>query len=290
MKRVLPWLFLALMLLAIPPTEGEGGAWTGETFEDDLDVELDPPVPTFADEVEVHVNVKSTRDVFLNQVIIVYSFQPPGDPLVDQGPFRMVELAGGEGQRFAWNLGNLPNGTVVNFLLEAFDQFNEPRQSQPHNFTVQGAPVILSWPYETFEGNLNLTYTPMDPEPHEAVVVTIRPNDPLIAVGGAHVQLSYQYLDNPQVGGGFTFQRGENGTLSATIPGYPVGTRVFFFVKAWDQRSGIVDSRIYNYTISLSEYTLNPTDPFPQPEVAFGGVAATALAIPIAMIYFRRRP
>jgi len=283
MRRALPLLLvLALLLLPLAPARG----WNSATFEEDVDILLDPPNPTSADSVQIRI---ATRDPALSIkfAYLLYFIRQPGNDR-EEGPFNatFIPVAESNNRRhFAPAIRPQPNGTVVTYRVDAWDFINEPRGSEWHNYTVVGEIVSRRWTADTFEENVEMTWGPVAPDPHQPVTVTLRSVDPQVTISQAHVYFVRTYLDEPPAQGGYIFRRLGNDTLTVQIPGYAAGTQIRFWVIAYDLSNEGMTSEVFSYPVSVDRYTSNPIEAFPPPELIAGMALATALAIPFAIWY-----
>ena len=290
MRGVLLLVLLLAATAALSTGARADGGWIGDTFEEDATVGITPQRPTSADTVQAILQVKDPTVTVKVAFGLAWVKFPGSATFLPPANFTFVPFPDSPGQRFFAILHPAyPNGTQVVYQVTAVDFSNEPRTSAYHNYTIEGKVVLEVWKAETFEGNVNLTWSPTEPQPNGAVSVRIASVYPEVTIGGANLNIVYQYFDRPAVTGGFPFTREGDETMVATIPGYPAGTSVTFWVTAWDLQNHPLESAQFNYSLSLSRYTSNPPDRYPQPEVMGGGAIATALAVPLVVRYTTRR-
>ena len=73
--------------------------------------------------------------------------------------------------------------------------------------------------------------------------------------------------------------------LAATIPGFPPGTQVVFWIIAWDKDVNTITSPFYGYNLSVDKYTRHENLPFPPVETVVGSAIGLAVLLPVA-VYF----
>jgi hypothetical protein len=187
------------------------------------------------------------------------------------------------------------NGYDIEFYIVVYDYYFTPmdsRTSTTFAYTVTGS----GWKYDTFDENVELSYWPMNVNATEEVEIVLvsRHN---ITIVDANLYVTYETAEGEIQEGGWNFTKtNANSTeMRQTIPGYPAGTNVTFWVTAWDQYTTLVTSRIYNYSVmGVEEYTDFPfeytgqTDDrskwVPDDSIILPMAGACALAVPL-MIY-----
>ena len=286
-------LLLAVLALAAVPAARADGEWLFAGFEQNLSVTVDPATPIESQPTDIFIQVRDPR-IFVDRAHITWQYRVP-DATRYEGPFQAPFLPLDDlHQRFSVRIQQAdvyPNGTIVAYQITAYDFFIDPRVSEFYNYTVSGAVQYRSWKFETFDENLNGTYSPRNPQPHEPVTVRIRSLYPEVTIGGANLYVTYQYFDNPPLSGGYPFRRDGNDSMAVEIPGYPAGTTVIFFIVAWDLEGTQIDTEPVTYTLSVSRYTNNPPERFPPPETVAGGLLAVAVSVPVLLWFlFRRKP
>jgi len=73
--------------------------------------------------------------------------------------------------------------------------------------------------------------------------------------------------------------------LAATVPGFPPGTQVVFWIIAWDQDVDTITSPFYGYNLSVDKYTRHENLPFPPVETYVGIGIGLGVLVPVA-VYF----
>ncbi|MFO7618537.1 MAG: hypothetical protein R6W91_02610 [Thermoplasmata archaeon] len=148
------------------------------------------------------------------------------------------------------------NGYRIDFYIVAYDYFFSPidsRDSMSFSYDVVGS----GWRHETFYENIELTYWPLRANATEDVSIKLRSIEN-ISISGANLYVTYETPEGDLREGGWNFSRSNvNSTeMQRTIPGYPAGTNVTFWVTAWDQYNTPFTSRMYNYSVmGIAEYT-----------------------------------
>jgi len=144
-------------------------------------------------------------------------------------------------------------------------------------------PARAMWPYPDFADNIVVTVTPAMPTQDQAVTILIRSLNSTVFIKGANVYLSVTSPENvtqgpypyPMVQGGDALR------YSYTVPKYPNGTRVSFYIVAWDYDNDLITSTTYDYRVQGTptlgwrheafednvEVTMAPPIPQPHDEV-----------------------
>jgi hypothetical protein len=215
---------------------------------------ITPEVPTTDDPIIVEVE-SSFPDVYV-QVANFYATVTPNNGHEFQ--FQTIF------QR--WNnsvmrvsVGPFPyNGYTISMYVIAYDWLNTPMDSRDsYNyivFEVGGS----GWKYDTFDANVAVEYSPMTVNATQEVTVTISSKDN-VTFGGSNLWWTYETPEGDLiegVGENFTKVNPEVTVMEQTIPGYPPGTNLTFWIVAWDTYNEVMVSSEYNYSVlGLVEYT-----------------------------------
>ncbi|HTD81469.1 MAG TPA: hypothetical protein VK723_04895, partial [Thermoplasmata archaeon] len=97
--------------------------------------------------------------------------------------------------------------------------------------------------------------------------------------------IKYIYQSDPPRAGGFVMGYVNSTHLAATVPGFPPGTQVVFWIIAWDQDVDTITSPFYGYNLSVDKYTRHENLPFPPVETYVGIGIGLGVLVPVA-VYF----
>ena len=108
----------------------------------------------------------------------------------------------------------------------------------------------LGWQAETFQDNVNLTFSPRSPTPMEPVVIRAQSRNPLDHVQVAYAYMTIQLPNSGPVTTGLTFSRINETVMTCTLSAYPNGTLVRFYVNVLDFYNTPAISGNYTYTVA----------------------------------------
>jgi hypothetical protein len=277
---------LVAVTVAVAPQPARG-AWPSPVFEENLSVERSPLRPTDHDRVTIVIRT-IPPDTFIKGATVYLSITDPDD--VTEGPFPFPMVVGSPPTQATFGVRAYPNGTTVSFYVVAWDFENDVVTSPAYSYRVEGAPAF-GWRHPGFEENVAVTWFPPLPQPHDAVTVSMRSREEGVRIGGANLYIRYVYQSDPPKAGGFVMGYVNGTDLAATIPGFPPGTQVIFWIIAWDKDVETITSPFYTYNLSVDKYTRHENLPFPSPEAYVGTSIGLAILVPVA-VYFadaRRR-
>ncbi|MBA3046137.1 MAG: hypothetical protein KKH41_01335 [Candidatus Thermoplasmatota archaeon] len=233
---------------------GEVG-WQYDTFSQNILVEVAPEVITTSDQIIVTITSK-IPDVWIKQAA-VFGVVYPEDSV--QFPFSLPFQKKTD-TVFECILEPFPlNGYRIDFYIVAYDYFftqMDSKSSMSFTYDVQGS----GWRHDSFDENIFMEYWPLRANATEGVVITLRSVEN-VTISGANLYVIYETAEGDSREGGWNFSKTNvNSTeMRRTIPGYPAGTNVTFYVTAWDQYNALVTSRMYNYSVmGIAEYTNFP--------------------------------
>ena len=278
---VLAAVFLLIAIagsVTVPPTRA---VWPSPVFEDNLAVEWTPLRPTEQDRATLTIRT-IPANTFIKGATVYVSVTDPDN--VTQGPFPNPMVLGSQSTQATFGVRSYPNATTVSFYFVAWDFDNDVVTSRGYSYRVQGAPA-LGWRHAGFEENVEVGWFPPLPQPHNDVTVSIRSREPAVRIGGANLYVKYVYQSDPPKAGGFVMQYVNTTHLAATIPGFPPGTQVVFWIIAWDKDVNTITSPFYGYNLSVDKYTRHENLPFPPVETVAGSAIGLAVLLPVA-VYF----
>jgi hypothetical protein len=233
---------------------GEVG-WQYDTFDKNLMVNVTPEYITTQDQITVTVTSK-IPEVWIKQASI-YGVVYPKDGVQFPFTFPFFKISD---SKFQCAIEPFPlNGYDIEFYIVVYDYFFEPldsRSSMNFAYTVLGS----GWRNETFAQNVELKFWPMSVNATEDVeIILISRNN--VTIKGANLYVTYETTEGEIQTGGWNFSKTNvNSTeMRQTIPGYPAGTNITFWVTAWDQYNALMTSGMYNYSVmGIAEYTNFP--------------------------------
>ena len=269
------------MAFAVPTR----GAWPSPVFEDNLLVEWSPLRPTDQDRVTIVIRTIPANTFIKGAYVYLTRTNPEGGT---DGPYPNPMVIGNPPTQATFGVREYPNATSIEFYIVAWDFENDVITSRLYRYTVEGTPA-LGWQHPMFEENVEVGMFPPLPQPHDEVTVSIRSTEPNVRIAGANLLIKYIYqLDPPRAGGSVMVY--VNAThLAASIPGYPPGTQVIFWIVAWDQDVDTMSSPTYGYNLSVDKYTRHENLPFPPVEAYAGTSIGLALLIPVAVHFVDAR-
>ncbi len=285
MRALLPLLLLAAVLAASLAAGPARANWPLPNFSDNIEVTASPTPPTQEQAVTIQIrSVNST--VFIKGATVYLRIVSPDG--VGQGPYPYPMAQGADPLHYSFTVPAYPNGTKVSFYIVAWDFDNDVITSTVYEYTVQGTPT-LGWRHATFEENVLVLVDPPVPQPREAVTVAIRSREPNVGIYGANLYVKYVYQAEPPQAGGYAMGYVNSTDLAATIPGFPPGTSVVFWVVAWDKNVATITSPFYFYNLTVDKYTRHEAAPFPQAGAYAGTSIGLALLVPVALYYWDAR-
>jgi hypothetical protein len=228
--------------------------WQYDTFDENLVWHISPESPT-SDEPMVVTVYSVYPGVYLSDAHFHAIIEPDeGLPFEYQNTFQRVnntEMRCTVGP-FAYK------GFDISFYILAYDWQNIKMDSyESYNYIhyYVGGP---GWKYQSFDENIDLTYTPLTVNATEEVTVTIT-SIHNVTMKGANLWWTYLTPEGELVtgvGDNFTHSNTEMTQMTQTIRGYSAGTNVTFWVQAWDVYVDQIISEEYNYSVlGLMQYT-----------------------------------
>ena len=274
-------LFAVLVVAICASSQPVRAAWPYPDFKDNIEVTVTPAMPTQDQPVTILIRSLNST-VFIKGANAYISVTSPEN--VTQGPYPYPMFQGADALRCSYTISKYPNGTKVSFYIVAWDYDNDLITSTTYDYLVQGTPT-LGWRHEAFEDNVEVTMAPPIPQPHDEVTVSIWSREPSVAIRGANLYMKYLYQAEPPKAGGFVMEYVNATHLAATIPGFPPGTTVVFWIVAWDKNVDTITSPFYSYNLSVDKYTRHENNPFPQVDTYVGYSLGLALLVPVALYF-----
>ena len=239
---------------AIPETRTGEVGWQYDTFSQNLNVNVTPETITTMDQIVVTIE-SEIPEVWIRQAA-VYGVVYPDDGFQFPISFPFLKKSDTKFQciiePYSWL-----SSYDIEFYILAYDYYNTPMDSRNSNLIFTYSAMGSGWRQDGFDNNLELTYWPLRANATEEVEINLVSRDN-ITIEGANLWVIYETAEGETKKGGWNFtQTNANSTqMKQTIPGYPAGTNITFWVIAWDQYNAQIVSRFYNYSvIGLVEYT-----------------------------------
>ena len=256
---ILAMATLATMPSAMPQENGTRAGeygWQYDTFSQNLNVNVTPEFLTTMDQIAITIT-SEVSGVLISQASLYGVVYPDnGFQFPISYPFFKVDTDV-EAFRCIIDPFSQFSGYEIEFYIVAYDYFNTPMDSRSSNlyftYSVEGS----GWRNEGFSSNIDLNYWPLKVNATEDVEVTLRSIDN-VTIAGANLWVTYETPEGNIEEGGWNFSKTNvNSTeMRQTIPGYPAGTNVTFWVIAWDNYNEQIVSKFYNYSvIGIVEYT-----------------------------------
>ncbi|KYK28622.1 MAG: hypothetical protein AYK23_00105 [Candidatus Proteinoplasmatales archaeon SG8-5] len=251
------WL-VVLGALSLPLNQSSNAqqtiGWQYETFGENLEMTITPEIPTTEDPIMVEV-VSIFPDVYV-QVANFYARVTPNNGHEFQ--FQTI-FQRWNNSAMRVSVGPFPyNGYTISMYVIAYDWLNIPMDSRDTFNYIEFEVGGSGWKHDTFDANVEVEYSPMTVNATEEVTVTISSKDN-ITFGGANLWWTYETPEGDLiegVGENFTKVNPEVTVMKQTIPGYPPGTNLTFWVVAWDTYNEVMVSKEYNYSVlGLVQYT-----------------------------------
>jgi len=240
----------------VPGTrQGEVG-WQYDTFTENLIVNVTPETITTMDQIAITID-SIIPDVWISQASL-YGVVYPADgfqfPI--SYPFFKVD---NDAITFRCVIDPFSQFSSydMEFYIVVYDYFNTPMDSRSSNIWYEYSATGSGWKHDAFDENIELTYWPMRVNATEEVEIVLKSIDN-ITINGANLWMTFESPEGQIEEGGWNFSKtNANSTeMKQTIPGYPAGTNITFWVIAWDQYNAQTVSRFYNYSvIGIVEYT-----------------------------------
>ena len=172
------------------------------------------------------------------------------------------------GDTFSGIITAQTGGTVVNYVIEAFDESGGSNRSDEKSFVVNTTgnnPPVIS----------NLLYTPTDPESSEDVQVTATITDSDGSISSASIKWG-------TVSGDYTneiIMTNTGDLYSGTIPQQEDNIHVYFIIIAKDAVGGYTESTEQDYLVNdpnvlpvISNVSIDPTNPTSSDDVRVNAV------------------
>jgi hypothetical protein len=105
-----------------------------------------------------------------------------------------------------------------------------------------------AWNHEDFEDNIQLTYSPKNPNSTQSVNVVIESKEGIL-IKGANIHLNVTRNEGNPAQGGWSLVPLNDTVMETTIPAYEVGDIVSFHVEAWDYDNEVIVSQTYSYVV-----------------------------------------
>lgn len=254
--------------------------WNHDDFHDNMILTYVPYAPN--ETQSVSIRIESKEAVQIKNATLHFN----------------VTFSGGNSSEGSWsflrenetvmvtNIRPYANGTKVIFFVVASDLDGNLTISPEYPYIVIGE-VVEGWQHEVFEDNVAVSYIPQRPQGNQMVIVKIVSKEENVTIAGANLYVKYRLRGQSEQTGGFPFNIVNSSTLVAEIPGYPLGTVVTFWVRAWDKDIEIITSEEYIYTIESYGYEIYGTEEFPQNTIYGAYVAFFVLSILVIFLFVR---
>ncbi|MBI5000206.1 MAG: hypothetical protein HZB92_01570 [Euryarchaeota archaeon] len=245
--------------------------WQEETFERNVKLDYGPKSPTPTEPVVVSIESLDSR-VFIQVAYLYLTIKLVEGRTVTTGlSFSRVNATA-----MTCTLSSYANGTVVTFYVNVLDYYNVPLISQNYTYSVYGSDRPGGWLHSEFQRNVLLNMSSISPNATEQVHVTIDSIENN-TVYGANLYIVFEAEPGKPQSGGFPFRVVNATAMEVDIPGYPGGTKVSFWVAAWDKYNNLTVSPYYNYTVQEAQnYTAH--DFVPSMDLwAFPGLAGVVV-------------
>ncbi len=249
---------LAPAFQALPSQDTRAGeiGWQYETFQQNIEVEVTPETITTLDQIVVTIT-SAVEDVWISQASLYGVVYPEnGFQFPISFPFFKVD-----NDEITYRCIIEPfaqfSGYEIEFYIVAYDYFNTPMDSRSSNLYFTYSAVGSGWTHDSFEDNIELTYWPLHANATEEVKIILRSREN-VTIQGANLWVTYKTPEGDVEEGGWNFSKtNANSTeMRQTIPGYPAGTNVTFWVIAWDKYNEQIVSEFYEYSVvGIMEYT-----------------------------------
>lgn len=236
-------MMIAIGSIVVFSSNTADAGWETNIFEEVISIERTP------DHLEdrspmngepLHIVIETMNGQTINAADVRFTWSFEGETS-SKGGFQFDRL---NQTAMEVDIPGYPGGYNIQYEIIAYDEKNVALQSATYSYTVVKNG---SWDGDDFEINLHLEYQPMEPEIGENITISINSRNPLVAIERADIFYTVNIPDqDPQNGVDF-FDRLNATHMTYTLIPYPAGSRVSFYVEAYDSYFGKVRSTSYVY-------------------------------------------
>ncbi|UCE74057.1 MAG: AAA family ATPase [Methanomassiliicoccales archaeon] len=231
-------------------SQGAAAVWQDTVFENNLFLDFDPASPDNLEPVNVSItSINSSQP--LSSAFLFCNFTRDGEFTEGGYTFSFSDSSYTKMYCMIPDIQNT-GGTVVNFHVVAYDEINSPITSNEHQYTVAKNG---SWPYSTFDENIQVTYHPQAPEAYQEVGITIQSRHSNVPISSAEITWEIETPNQIPRYGMALFNAINPTTLNVTIPGYEGESNVTFTITAYDQYYSPMISQEFLYLVGSSDVT-----------------------------------
>ncbi|MGA1847788.1 MAG: AAA family ATPase, partial [Thermoplasmatota archaeon] len=227
---------------ALPAADAE---WSSTVFEEQIIVERSPDhlvdrAPFNGESLYLKITSRSNQMINAANVWVWVYFE---GALQTEGAFSFTKI---NQTAMEAQITGYPGGYNVQYEINAFDERNSPIKSTRYSYNVIENG---SWVDTDFENNIILEWGPKEPKNGQGITINITSRDPLVAIQRADLLYTVTITDQDPVDGVVYFERVNSTVMTAKIITYPPGTRINFYVQAFDQylNDVISNNQIYEY-------------------------------------------
>ncbi len=236
-------VLMSVLLLAVSVTKGGDSEWTTNVFEEAILIEREPDHQTGRapfDNEPLTLTISSKGGQFMNAADVRYTVRYNSQTSPEGGyQFTRVNQT-----VMSVDIPGYPGGAIIQYRLVAYDEKNHPLTSTTYSYTVVKNG---SWQGFDFESNLRLEWGPKNPKIGEPVTLNLTTRDPLTPIFRADLLYTVNLPDQDPLDGVAFFERYNATHATATLIPYPPGSRVTFYVDAYDNYQLKVTSKAQTY-------------------------------------------
>jgi hypothetical protein len=241
MVQLVAILFISTGALAI---------WQDPDFENNVFLDFDPTSPNNLEPVNVTITSLNSSQQIASAFLFCNFTR---DQTVTEGGYTF-RYANSQHTKMYSEISQLQNtgGTQVNFYVVAYDEINSPIASDLYSYQVVKNG---SWPYLTFDENIQLTYAPENPASYQEVKVEIQSKHTNVPISSAEISWQITTPGQSTRFGLASFNYLNPTTMNVTLPGYEGDSNVTFTITAYDQYYLPITSSVYRYSTGSSGVT-----------------------------------
>ncbi|MEA3559553.1 MAG: AAA family ATPase [Candidatus Thermoplasmatota archaeon] len=233
------------LLLLINLIPNGGSEWSTTVFEEAVNIDREPDhindrAPFNMEPVRITITSKTSQTINAAEVRMTWSHEGITSPEGGNSFTRINQTA------MEVEIQGYKGGYTIQYRIIAYDEVNHPLTSTTYSYTVLENG---SWQDTDFENNIILDWEPKQPEKGENVTINITSRDPFVAIAKADLLFTMNIPNYDPLSGVDYFRRINSTAMTYDLISYPEGSRITFYVDAYDQYDKKITSnnQVYEY-------------------------------------------
>ncbi|OYT44964.1 hypothetical protein B6U90_04330 [Thermoplasmatales archaeon ex4484_6] len=220
-----------------------GAEWETNIFEEVISVERTPDhvnerAPMNGE--PLHLVIWTLNDQTINAADVSFTWSFEGETSAKGGyQFTRINQTAMEAE-----IPGYPGGYTINYEIIAYDEKNHPLTSATYSYTVVKNG---SFEGDDFLTNIMVEWGPREPSIGEPVTVNITSQNPLVPIERADLFYTVNIPDQEAQNGVDFFERVNSTHMTIEIIPYPAGSRISFYIEAFDSYFDKVRSETFIY-------------------------------------------